>query len=272
MDNMTLIAIASIVTAGLTIALRQYRAGAWRRAGGRHGPEFAGAAARCRHDDHPHPVRRAGDDRVHRDLLLRGLDDSHFRQSVLESRHRPNRGKVIHAHRLVHRRCASAQLLHPGMVAEAISLQANSQRHRRAGEANRRGTRGRRREKEPKLKRSARSSSRRTRSSTQQRAALLSKATDEAKAERQRLLDEARKAADALSAKRQEMLRSDAQNLNQAIRRRTQRGSLRHRAKDADGSRRDKSGRAHGRGVHSPSARDGRQGQREPRRRPQDGL
>ena len=40
----------------------------------------------------------------------------------------------------------------------------------------------------------------------QQRAALLSKATDEAKAERQRLLDDARKAADALSAKRQEAL------------------------------------------------------------------
>lgn len=56
----------------------------------------------------------------------------------------------------------------------------------------------------------------------QKRAALLSKATDEAKAERQRLLDDARKAADALSAKRQEALRSDAVNLNQAIRRRTQ--------------------------------------------------
>ena len=55
-----------------------------------------------------------------------------------------------------------------------------------------------------------------------QRAALMSKATDEAKAERQRLLDDARKAADALSAKRQEALRSDAQNLNQAIRRRAQ--------------------------------------------------
>jgi F-type H+-transporting ATPase subunit b len=56
----------------------------------------------------------------------------------------------------------------------------------------------------------------------QQRAALLSKATDEAKAERGRLLDEARKAADTLSAKRQEALRSDANSLNQAIRRRTQ--------------------------------------------------
>ena len=55
-----------------------------------------------------------------------------------------------------------------------------------------------------------------------QRAALLSKATDEAKAERQRLFDDARTAADALSAKRQETLRSDADNLNQAIRRRTQ--------------------------------------------------
>jgi F-type H+-transporting ATPase subunit b len=56
----------------------------------------------------------------------------------------------------------------------------------------------------------------------QQRAALLSQATNEAQAERQRLLDEARKAADALSAKRQETLRNDAHNLNQAIRRRTQ--------------------------------------------------
>jgi len=56
----------------------------------------------------------------------------------------------------------------------------------------------------------------------QQRAALLSKATDEAKAERQRLIDEARKAADALSAKRQETLRNDAHNLNQAISRRAQ--------------------------------------------------
>ncbi len=56
----------------------------------------------------------------------------------------------------------------------------------------------------------------------QQRAALLKKATDEANAERQRLLDEARKAADALSAKRQATLRSDAHNLNQAISRRTQ--------------------------------------------------
>ena len=55
-----------------------------------------------------------------------------------------------------------------------------------------------------------------------QRAALLSQATDEAKVERQRLFDEARQAADALSAKRQETLRNDAHNLNHAISRRTQ--------------------------------------------------
>ena len=55
-----------------------------------------------------------------------------------------------------------------------------------------------------------------------QRAALLSKATDEANAERRRLLDHARQAADALSAKRQEALRNDAHHLNQAIVRRTQ--------------------------------------------------
>jgi F-type H+-transporting ATPase subunit b len=56
----------------------------------------------------------------------------------------------------------------------------------------------------------------------QQRAALLSKATGEAEAERQRLLEEARKAAVALSSKRQETLRNEEQNLHQAIRRRAQ--------------------------------------------------
>jgi F-type H+-transporting ATPase subunit b len=54
----------------------------------------------------------------------------------------------------------------------------------------------------------------------QQRAGLLSKATDEAKAERQRLLDEARQAADALAAKRQEALRSEQRSLYEALNRR----------------------------------------------------
>jgi F-type H+-transporting ATPase subunit b len=55
----------------------------------------------------------------------------------------------------------------------------------------------------------------------QQRAALLEQAVTEAKAERLRLLDDARKAADVLVSKRQEAQRSDARNLNQEISRRT---------------------------------------------------
>ncbi|MGC1951277.1 MAG: F0F1 ATP synthase subunit B [Gammaproteobacteria bacterium] len=54
----------------------------------------------------------------------------------------------------------------------------------------------------------------------QQRAALLSQATDTAKAERQRLLDEARQAADALSAKRQQSLRVEQKSLSEALTRR----------------------------------------------------
>jgi len=52
-----------------------------------------------------------------------------------------------------------------------------------------------------------------------ERAALLTKATDEAKAERQRLFDEARKAADALSSKRREAMESDARNLDGTVNR-----------------------------------------------------
>lgn len=56
----------------------------------------------------------------------------------------------------------------------------------------------------------------------QQRATLLGQARDDADAERERLLSEARKAADDLGAKRQEALRNDAKTLGQALRRRTQ--------------------------------------------------
>jgi F-type H+-transporting ATPase subunit b len=56
----------------------------------------------------------------------------------------------------------------------------------------------------------------------EQRAALLTRASDEATAERQRLLDEAGKAADALSARRKETLAHEAKSLHQALRRRTQ--------------------------------------------------
>ncbi len=56
----------------------------------------------------------------------------------------------------------------------------------------------------------------------QQRAALLSNATSEAQSERQRLLDEARKAAVALSSKYQDSLKNEVHTLHQDIARRTQ--------------------------------------------------
>lgn len=55
-----------------------------------------------------------------------------------------------------------------------------------------------------------------------QRVTLLSQAVDEAKAERQRLLDEARQAADALRTKQMETMRNDMHHLNQGISRRAQ--------------------------------------------------
>jgi F-type H+-transporting ATPase subunit b len=55
-----------------------------------------------------------------------------------------------------------------------------------------------------------------------QRAAILQKATDDANAERTRLFAEARTAADALTTKRQDTLRTDAKNLQHSVQRRTQ--------------------------------------------------
>lgn len=55
-----------------------------------------------------------------------------------------------------------------------------------------------------------------------ERAALLSQATEEAATERKRLLDEARMAADRLSTKREESLRGEVKNFNDAVRRKAQ--------------------------------------------------
>lgn len=56
----------------------------------------------------------------------------------------------------------------------------------------------------------------------QQRDALLDQATNEAKAAGDRIITEAHKTADAVSAKRQEMLKVDVKNLNKAIELKTQ--------------------------------------------------
>jgi F-type H+-transporting ATPase subunit b len=55
-----------------------------------------------------------------------------------------------------------------------------------------------------------------------QRAALLRQVEDEAKSERQRLLEQARSAAEALSARRADALRDEARRMNLAISQRTQ--------------------------------------------------
>lgn len=56
----------------------------------------------------------------------------------------------------------------------------------------------------------------------QERAALLRRVTDEAHIERQRLLEEARKEIDALTARQQERLRNDAHTVTQSLSRRAQ--------------------------------------------------
>lgn len=56
----------------------------------------------------------------------------------------------------------------------------------------------------------------------QQRAALLSQAVTDAQSERQRLIDAAQTAVNTLRAQRMDLLRNEAQNLKQDIRRRTQ--------------------------------------------------
>lgn len=57
-----------------------------------------------------------------------------------------------------------------------------------------------------------------------ERLGLIAKATSEAQAERQRLMDEARKAADVLTAQRKDAMAASARDLNQAIGLRTQQG------------------------------------------------
>ena len=147
---------------------------------------------------------------------------------------RPDRGEVDHAHRLVHRRRAGAQLPHPGVVDEALPLQAGPARHRRAGEADRRRARGRRaKQAEAEQERDEFQRKNEEFDAAARRAAEPGDGRGEA--ERQRLLDEARKAADALTARRQEALRAEADGLSLAVSRRDPAGSVRHRAQGAGG-------------------------------------
>ena len=142
MDSMTLIAIVSIITAGVTIGL-----GSIAPALGEGRAVSTALSSLAQQPDAAATITRTlfvGLAMIESIAIycLRDLDDSDLRQPVLEPRHCPSHRKVSHAHRLVHRRRPGDQLPHPGVVVEAIPLQAHPPRHRRAGERDRRGTRG----------------------------------------------------------------------------------------------------------------------------------
>ena len=135
MDNMTLIAIASIVTAGLTIAF-----GSIGPALGEGRAVATALSSLAQQPDASTTITRTLFVGL---AMIESIAIYCFVVSMILIFANPfwnhviaqARGKIIHAHRLVHCRCASAQLHHPGVVAEALSLQAHPQRHRRAGEA-----------------------------------------------------------------------------------------------------------------------------------------
>ena len=265
---MTIIAVASIVIAGITTGF------------GTMGPALAEGRAvatalssLAQQPDASATITRTlfvgpGDDRVHGDLLLRGLDDPHLRQSVLESRRsrRPRASRPM----LIDWFTVGAQALNFVIlvwlmrrflykpILDAIDAREKKIAAELADAA----------AKKAEAKKERDEFQHKNEEFDQQRAALLSKATDEAKAERQRLLDEARKAADALERQATGSAEKRGPQPQSGHRSPRPAGGVRHRAKGADGSRHDEPGRAHGRGVHPPPARDGRPGEGEPRPRP----
>ena len=87
MDNMTIIAAASIILRGAHHGHRSGGTGDGPGSGSGSSAERASSAARRLFDDHSNIVRGARDDRIDGDLLFRYFDDPHLCQPVLESRH-----------------------------------------------------------------------------------------------------------------------------------------------------------------------------------------
>ena len=87
MDSMTIIAIVSIITAGVTIALGSIAPAIGEGRAVSTALTLAGTTARCLEHHHANLVRGPGDDRIDRHLLSRDLDDLDLRQPVLEPRH-----------------------------------------------------------------------------------------------------------------------------------------------------------------------------------------
>jgi len=207
MDSATIVAVVSIATAGITTGFGCMGRRLEKAVRGlRH--DLSGAATGCRTHNHAHTVCRPRNDRVHCDLHLRRLHDSHLRQSLLEPLFVASRGEVSHAHRLVHCRSSDCQLPHPGVVVTALFVQAHSQCNRRAGETIAAEL------ADADTKRAEAQKERtdfegKNRTFDEQRGALLLKATDEAKAERERLIDQAKKDAESLRVTQADALRGD---------------------------------------------------------------
>ena len=154
--------------------------------------------------------------------MLRGLDDPYLRQPVLEPCHRSSHGKVNPAllqhwgkAMLIDWFTVGAQTLNFLILVWLMKrflykpiLHAIDEREKRIAaelaSADRKKDEAEKQINELKQK---------NEELDQQRTTILKKATDEAKIEGQKLLDEARKAADTLSVKRMESLRSDAVDL-----------------------------------------------------------
>ncbi len=98
MDSMTLIAIASIVMAGLTTGFGTMGPALAEGKAVSDGVDVTGATARRLSHYYANSVCRFGNDRIHSDLLFRYLDDFGLCQSVLESCHRRCGRKLTHAY------------------------------------------------------------------------------------------------------------------------------------------------------------------------------
>src|ERR1700756_4675525 len=85
MDNITIIALASIAIAGLTTAIGCVAPALGEGRGLTRRSDFARATTRCGRYHHPHPFRWPGHGRIAGHLLLRHFYDFAIRESILES-------------------------------------------------------------------------------------------------------------------------------------------------------------------------------------------
>jgi F-type H+-transporting ATPase subunit b len=123
-----------------------------------------------------------------------------------------------------------------------------------SGRAYRQGTRGRRHEK-TEAEKERDEFQHKNEEFDEQRAALLSKATDEAKSRKSAAPRGSAAGGRRLECQTRDALKREQQNLNDAISRRTQQEVFAIARKALTDLAGTKPGRTHGRGVHAPLAR-----------------